>query len=33
MKKLMMVAGVVAFAGMMSGCISGKVGEDNVANW
>ena len=33
MKKLMMVAGVVALAGMMSGCISGKAGEDKVAAW
>lgn len=33
MKKLMMVAGVVALAGMMSGCATGKAGEDKVANW
>lgn len=33
MKKLMMVAGVVALAGMMTGCATGKAGEDKVANW
>lgn len=33
MKKLMMIAGAVALAGMVSGCISGKAGEDKVAAW
>lgn len=33
MKKLMMVAGAVALAGMMSGCATGKAGEDKVAAW
>ena len=28
MKKLMMVAGAVALASMMSGCATGKAGED-----
>lgn len=29
----MMVAGAVALAGMMTGCATGKAGEDKVANW
>ncbi len=33
MNKLMMVAGAVALAGMMTGCATGKAGEDKVANW
>jgi len=33
MKKLMMVAGAVALAGLMTGCASGKAGEDKVAAW
>lgn len=33
MKKLMMIAGAVALAGMMSGCATGKAGEDKVAAW
>lgn len=33
MNRLMTVAGVVALAGMMAGCATGKVGEDKVANW
>lgn len=33
MKKLMMIAGAVVLAGMVSGCISGKAGEDKVAAW
>ena len=33
MKKLMVVAGAVALAGMMVGCATGKVGEDKVAAW
>lgn len=28
-----MVAGAVALAGMMTGCATGKAGEDKVANW
>jgi len=33
MKKLMMVAGAIALAGMMVGCATGKTGEDKVAAW
>ena len=33
MKKLMMIAGAVALVGMMSGCATGKAGEDKVAAW
>ena len=33
MNKLMMVAGAIAFAGMMAGCATGKAGEDKVGNW
>ena len=33
MKKLMIVAGAVALAGLMAGCASGKAGEDKVAAW
>ena len=33
MKKLMVIAGAVALAGMMAGCATGKAGEDKVAAW
>lgn len=33
MKKLMMVAGLIALAGMFVGCASGSAGEDKVAKW
>ena len=33
MKKLMMVASAVAMAGLMTGCATGKTGEDKVASW
>ena len=33
MNKLVMIAGSVMLAGMMSGCATGKVGEDKVAVW
>ena len=33
MNKLMMIAGAIAFAGMMAGCATGKAGEDKVGNW
>ena len=33
MKKLMMIAGVAALAGMMTGCMTGGAGEDKVAKW
>ena len=33
MKKMMMVASVVALAGMFVGCVSGGAGEDKVAKW
>ena len=33
MKKLMIIAGAVALAGLMAGCVSGKAGEDKVAVW
>ena len=33
MKKLMMVAGLIALAGMIVGCASGRAGEDKVAKW
>ena len=33
MKKLMVIAGAVALAGMMAGCATGKAGEDKVAGW
>ena len=33
MKKLMIMAGAVALAGLMTGCASGKAGEDKVAAW
>ena len=33
MKKLMVVAGAVALAGVMAGCATGKAGEDKVAAW
>lgn len=33
MKKLMMVAGAVALAGVIAGCATGGAGEDKVANW
>lgn len=33
MKKLMMVAGAVALAGMFAGCATGGAGEDKVAAW
>ena len=32
MKKLMMIAGAVALAGMITGCATGGAGEDKVAN-
>lgn len=33
MKKLMMFAGAVVLAGMMTGCATGKAGDDKVAAW
>ena len=33
MKKLMMIAGAVALAGMIAGCATGGAGEDKVAKW
>ena len=33
MKKLMIGLGVAAIAGLMTGCATGKVGEDKVAAW
>ena len=33
MKKLMVIAGAIALAGMMAGCATGKAGEDKVAAW
>ena len=33
MKKIIMVAGAVALAGMIVGCASGGAGEDKVAKW
>ena len=33
MKKLMVIAGAVALAGMMAGCATDKVGADKVAAW
>lgn len=33
MKKLMFVASALALAGLMSGCASGKAGEDKVGTW
>ena len=33
MKKVMMVVGAIALAGMMAGCATGKAGEDKVAAW
>ena len=33
MKKLMLIAGAVALAGVIAGCATGGAGEDKVANW